>query len=429
MSKVALRLGIGLESEGADDVVEDLRGDDTVEGEMLEVQEAAADVQLDEEAVEELEEAAEGLEAIALSLESEMANGGLDPQAAQFAAHAIDAHTKRLGVTSSIVPSMESFGGASGKLQGTQVSLEGLKDILAKIWAKIKSMLQSVKRKLKEYWLKMFDAAPKLVKRAEAIQKKAQGTTGTAKEKTVKGPLKALHIGGKAPNLVKALGDVQGELVQDGKEASKAAIKASDMMASIMEGVASKPEEIDGADAKLNGLGIAKGGSALKRFGEGMEGELGQELPGGKAFYTVHASDDSAVRRMATLRAGIADHAEKAKDVESTGDFSVLSLNDIDKVCDIVIKLGNNIVDYKRDWEAREKALAKLEKAGDKLAKSGKGDDLSSEQQGKVKKLMAAASNMGKSGFTGAEAAQGYVMNTARAALSVCEKSLSQYKD
>ena len=136
MSKVALRLGIGLESEGADDVVEDLRGDDTVEGEMLEVQEAASDVQLDEEAVEELEEAAEGLEAIALSLESEMANGGLDPQAAQFAAHAIDAHTKRLGVSSSIVPSMESFGGASGKLQGTQVSLEGLKDILAKIWAK-----------------------------------------------------------------------------------------------------------------------------------------------------------------------------------------------------------------------------------------------------------------------------------------------------
>jgi hypothetical protein len=139
-----------------------------------ELAEASDDVEAAHEVIEELEEGATGLEGIALSLESSLASGGIGPEAAVFLQHAITAHTKRLGITRSLVPSMESFGGESTKQQATNISMESVKETLNKVWEAIKKAFWSVVAAVKAFFDRLFNIGPRIKHAAEGLKKKVE---------------------------------------------------------------------------------------------------------------------------------------------------------------------------------------------------------------------------------------------------------------
>jgi hypothetical protein len=157
------------EEKVEDDVVLEV-GEESMESAMLDIQESYVEVESLEQDQEELEEIAEGLESVIESMEATMEQGGLDPIAAQFAHHAVDAYTARLGFESaSLLPALEAFGGDSGREASTTVSMESIGEQLRKIWEAIKSVVNKAMTAVKNFFKKIFDAIPKFEKRLKAI--------------------------------------------------------------------------------------------------------------------------------------------------------------------------------------------------------------------------------------------------------------------
>lgn len=425
-TRVARRLAVSLENEDGEELENEVMvdGEETVEGKMAEVDEAEAEVETEEEAGEELEEAAEGLESIANQIEASLEDGGLTPGEAVYMNIAVESYTNRLGIAAPIVASQESFGGSSDRLTSTQVSLEGLKEIVSQIWDKIKELWASLVRKLAEWYLKIFDAAPKLRKKAEAIQKKASDTSGNAKEDKIKvgGVAKKLHVGGKVGDLKKASEAVASNAANRSKET----VKWVNDFATIIEGIANKPGTVEKLEADVAVPAVKNGND--DRFGKDMNVELESTLPGGKAYYQAIAKSGNAFEQIRSYRVGMIDASKKDVSVDTDQEIKTLSLGDIDKICDNVIKIANAVENYKREWEERKKAVKNLEKAGDKAEKSSKGDDLKQEQSAMIRQAVRAAGNYGKVCLRDGSDVASYSLTTGKALLAVCQKSLSQYK-
>ena len=132
------------------------------------------------EDVEELEEVEEGLESIVASLEAALEQGGLDPISAQFAHHAVGAYVERLGMESSdLMPALESFGGDSGRISATTVSMETIGEALKKIWAAIKAAVEKAIKAVTDFFSKLFVGWEKLVKAAETLSGEIKKLTDT----------------------------------------------------------------------------------------------------------------------------------------------------------------------------------------------------------------------------------------------------------
>ena len=125
------QLFISMEDEATNETELVVSADDTLEIEIAEAGEAEGEFEEQGDNVEELGDISEGLEGILVSMESAMQDGGLNPQAALFMQHAVQAHVGRLGLEASdVTPSMESFGGASGQAAATTISMEGIGETL-----------------------------------------------------------------------------------------------------------------------------------------------------------------------------------------------------------------------------------------------------------------------------------------------------------
>jgi len=166
------QLFISMEDEATNETELVVSADDTLEIEIADAGEAEAEFEEQGDNVEELGEISEGLESILISMESAMQDGGLNPQAALFMQHAVQAHVGRLGLEASdVTPSMESFGGASGQAAATTISMEGIGETLKKIWQAIKNAVSKAIQAIKNFFAKIFGGVGKLKSRHEALKK------------------------------------------------------------------------------------------------------------------------------------------------------------------------------------------------------------------------------------------------------------------
>ena len=166
------QLFISMEDEATNETELVVSADDTLEIEIADAGEAEGEFEEQGDNVEELGEISEGLESILISMESAMQDGGLNPQAALFMQHAVQAHVGRLGLEASdVTPSMESFGGASGQAAATTISMEGIGETLKKIWMAIKNAVSKAIQAIKNFFSKIFGGVGKLKSRHEALKK------------------------------------------------------------------------------------------------------------------------------------------------------------------------------------------------------------------------------------------------------------------
>lgn len=174
--------------------------------------EAEGEVKEVEETHDQLKRAADSLESIALSMESALNDGGLHPQAAKFMQIAVESQLNAIGVEQPVIPSLESFGGMSARMRATQVSLEGIKETIAKVWEQIVAILKKLRDAAIAFFKRVFTSVGRLRDYLEALEKKLDATgdkTSTIELVVPAALANRLAIGEKLPrDLAGAIEDI-----------------------------------------------------------------------------------------------------------------------------------------------------------------------------------------------------------------------------
>ena len=250
--------------------------------------------------ISDLEEIAYSLEELAENAEVSISEGGLDRQAAVMMAAGVHAQTKRLGIEN-ILPSMESFGGTSGRVSATTVSMEGIKEFLANIWKSIVNAFEYLKKRLREFWLKYFDSIPRIKKAAEAMKEKLDKLKSEPEEKkfTVTN-LKSVHINGRFPDkfegrveFIKKLSDNLKDTKAIRNLAEKYAEALSDLEyddeETFLDSAKNMKVEIEAAETEESADSAVEFKPApedvAKRFGSDVMVKITEEMLGGKMVY------------------------------------------------------------------------------------------------------------------------------------------------
>ena len=178
----SLEVGQVVDEDGAQ-----LDGENLVEGDLIAASEDAEVIDEGSAETDELIETTEALESYLAAARRASKQGGWTTQEATAYHVGIDIAMKKLGADgSAIVPSLESFGSSRERINATASVENRLTEALRKIWEAIKRAVNKVYVFVKKWYLKILDGASRLKKRAEAIRKKAENTTGSKKENKIR---------------------------------------------------------------------------------------------------------------------------------------------------------------------------------------------------------------------------------------------------
>lgn len=148
------------------------------DGEIVaEVVEAEAELDKGNDAMDQLQGVSERLAVTETRLEDSLADGGLEPQAAQFMQDAVQADADSLG-EEIVVPATESFGGESMRYQATVASLEAVKEFAGRVGEAIKKVWAKVVEFLKGLFAKLVQFFSSIKRRNEELKKRAAALTG-----------------------------------------------------------------------------------------------------------------------------------------------------------------------------------------------------------------------------------------------------------
>ena len=173
-----------LENDNTDAISEDL-----VDGSVGEVADAqtdvtedTADITEDIGGVEEGIEATDGLEQVEDLVEGAVDSGeGLDPVAAEAIRIAVEAICSRVGANPKAIYSLyatENFSSPSARKSNSAVALEGVREFLKEMWAKIKASLTSIWTKVKAFWAKHVSTLGRVKKALDSMKSKVSASTG-----------------------------------------------------------------------------------------------------------------------------------------------------------------------------------------------------------------------------------------------------------
>ena len=402
-------------------------GSESMEAAMLDIQEAYQEVTALEQDQDELEEIAEGLEAIVESMEASMDQGGLDPIAAQFAHHAVNAYTERLGFESEqVLPALEAFGGDSGREASTTVSMEGVGEQLKKIWNAIRAVIEKAIAAVKAFFAKIFGGIGKFESRIDSLKKDLnEKKSWTVKKETKFSP--------PSPNVLMYNGKADIKSVDDGITNLNLAIEdmynvglkgASEYYAKVGTIFGDKSADDEkAANAKLMELGekqaiILKLGSKIQNTRFSGDKALVMNVKGGSE------NEDSKATNAPSF--SISSAAGGGKAYSGGSEIAVPSISELTGFVNQLETFVSSIKKKKSEIEKIETARKAAMDAGKKLVEES--------DRGRVGKMWATAK--GRSLLNSAKAdyvrpitlLTGYGFGVVRAGIGYAESALGKYE-
>lgn len=166
----------------ANAVVEEPLAVDSLETDILEVNEDAGEIDDLNASIEEAVEDVDTLEDIASVMDESTENGGMDQTTARVAEIAVESIYKRLGVQKKSMPAMESFGSKGTRVGATKIAVEKIGEVLKEVWARIYAAGVKVFNWVKDFILNCINSAGKLKDRAIALAAKVKGLVGKKPE-------------------------------------------------------------------------------------------------------------------------------------------------------------------------------------------------------------------------------------------------------
>lgn len=388
-------------------------GEASMEAAMLSVEEARNEMDAAENDVEELQEIAEGLEAIYASVDASMEDGGLDAQSAQMMQLAVGAYTSRVGLEAGeITPSLESFGGDTGRQTATTVSLESLKENIRRFWNTVKTAIERAIKAVTDFFAKIFGGVDKVLERVSALEKAVSDAKGSASGEISVPNASALHVGGKVTvsDIKKGLDslDKTSELIfgrfADGVASYYTAtadkLKSSDVQKSDDE---SKADEAAGA-----------ADAAAKEATAPVATIRSLEMSGGKSFANWQEGEVPALTDTSKGPSG-----EQKISVPSKGD-----LNDILKNCKSIAETIKGKKDaIKKITDARKEAV----KTAEEFVKAGEGGRLGKAWN--TAKVNAMLRKTQRDLTRPVSQTTSHAFASVRAALTLVERAVKEYKE
>ena len=363
--------------------------------------------------------------------------------------------------TEEIAPGLEDMEGKTKTcIKESKVSVtcfgNAVKETVQKIWDAIKKVIANMWKQIQIFWGNMTKSAPGLKLRAEALSEKVTELgSATAEEKTFSPgrALKTLSVNGQVPkkgsdlieglSLVESIsshlyGKYKEQLVKAGKDID-AALGEFDV-ASI-ETARSSLDAVSSAYAGIHEISEFKGVKMVKvgrdtRFNRSESVEA-VHLPTDMAIFHVEApveENEDVLGRAERLRKAslvvMQSSEQEAKSKDKEVEMEVFATSDVVTIAERCIAICDMVADH--DAKAVKAVADNIIKASDMLNKKFK--DASKEESG----VSSASSYVDSAmkfniAFTTAstkfEAQVSRVaMTTVRAALSVAQSNLSQYK-
>ena len=468
-------LEIQAPEEGVDATGAQTDGENIVEGDLVEAAEDTREVDSADAEAGELEDTADSLESFLLAAQLGQRQGGWSDREALAYSVGLDATLKRIGADhSAVVPSLESFTGSERQRIDACVSVENkIKDALISIWEAIKRAVNKVMAFIKKWWVKIFDGASRLKKRAEAIRKKAENTTGSAKEsKITTSTYSQLHIAKAMPTSKQLVETISG-LAESLKTLTSGRLESGygDVTDALVDnlqkfadaeggGVISdvvKALQVENSkyltSMNLSYFSVAMSDKDKERLSAGL-GSAGRAftskktpvLPGGKILYyfqsgagmTNGENNGQLGRNLATVfrlagKVTLTDAEAKKVEIDSSKEVKILEIGEVIQICDAVIDLCQPIIDYKLGFANYEKknssALGKVDAALRK-ANNGKSEDKTARERAELTRGLAQAiGSIIRNRGTSISNVVNYSVSLGRNALVYSVQSLAQYRD
>ena len=343
------------------------------EAQILDAQEDETELDDTAGAQEELEEAHEALEALAISIESYKATGGLTQQIAEEKYQQLDLITRKWGSLRSSCPSVESFGLESSQLDAT-ISLENtVIDAIKKFWQTIVDTVSKWANDFRAWVTKILNVGTRLKKRAEAMKKQA----GEMKQDN---PGKEIS-GGTASAVFVSTGTLAQSAQNLHKLATIGLSRGLKEYQTFVNGSgagslkALETNQKDG-DIDLSGAySLYKIYESIDISGKmasskpGITLGVGKPLPGGKAFtlsivtapskFSTDVDGVGKAKKWVNAIEGSVD-VVVSKDKIKSAKLKTLSKSDCSAVCDQVIEIAKVVEAYKANYSIREKAGKEL---------------------------------------------------------------------
>lgn len=402
--------------------------DDTAAAILEEARNDASNLANEIVAIEEVHDADSTLEMISDNVDNAIAEGEMSSMTLDTAAVAIESvmRTMRMGNPYRVDNAWQLMMGDKANLVYSQenarsrltIGLEftsNVKEALKAFWTWVKEQVAKVYAYFKKWWNKTLDGFARMRKRAQSIGKRAEDTTGSAKEKDFESSLLVhLHINKKCPtdpiSVLKMYQEKAKGLDNSSSEIEKGLTEISEIDLEDHDTVVGKVKEAAENISKSELFVAAKkaGGNTSNdtRFSNYFAVGKDEGYFGGTMFVAA-----MSVKGATAAKAGIntnpkngkvtgvkdgADGADLPKftkmmmgfypikndstnNPDGAGKMTTLDLGDIKDACEIIVDICDNVIRYKQAWEKRNKfetkmneALKKAEKVADKAEAADK---------------------------------------------------------
>lgn len=437
-------------------------GEQSFEETQTDAEEISADVDQTEDTIDKLEDTQEAFEQVARILQNGIENnGGVSPETLEALRVAMEYRAFDRGLVYSVMPTVEAC--SRNKLVASNEMMDTVKDTMKKIWEKIKEMFKKLVAMLKNLWIKLFDGAKRLKKKAEKVRDRANNTTGTIEDKKIELSFAgSLTDGDGKPyseaDFIKAIGNLGGTLEvlldKDNFEAE------SDTVASAIKGLLEVLAKTTKDDPKTTEIG-----QAIVKIKEAMSHSK-TTLPAGKTAITANNKYDEAhgllyptfgghaiyvllggakvdgkfdnsaqgLRKSLTNRGIRFDKvSKKAKTIEMKRELVTLSSGDCASVAEEVIAYCDTISAFNKGWEKREKYVASMIKEFDGMLKDFNNDeankDMSPENKSKVRNAVEGFSGGIRADTTARAQIAKHALTVGNYALLYANASLGKHKN
>lgn len=369
------RYSVGMENEAAtapeDNTTADAgAGAENLETDLIDVNDSDAEGSEREAGIDDAADVIDEMEEDKADIAAAQESGGLDKAAAGILQRKINIRLASIGMSPIRMPSMESFGSASGRQGASVVAMEAITDKVKDVWSAIVAAIKKAAKWIRDHFVKVFGAQEKLKKRAIALQERSGNVSGKVKNQSFENDrvFNGLAVSGRvdaskfndfytiSEQTYKNIGGSVGSidtLVNSLTDAEKLKNASADVSKAVNI-IAAHVTEAGGNIAKENQI-------------DGATVQQSKELPGGVVILTATSSENVYSNRVWLAQANpkaakvegralktlsTSDCETVAQNVEKIADTAIANRKNIDKFSDMKDKLASQVERLTKTIEA-----------------------------------------------------------------------------
>jgi hypothetical protein len=283
-----------------------------------------------------------------------------------------------------IVPAMESFKDADGKISG-KLAMESFRETARNIWENIKRILKEIWSKIESFFYKIFGTIPRKRKALKALLERVEDTGRKTKDKAkfTVAPTRYMETGGKVIKTEAELASGLKEVLASAKFVYGGYVTVikhdGEAIAKALEDFdAEKPQDAtDGLVSALKGSkgpalpgASSAGGSRWPKY----DVKKGHDLLGGMSLFALEVKNSAGTEGLAFLdharqaQLELAPSQEKDKANHSSVEFQTIGTAEAESMIKVLEELLDEMESYQRGKAKGEiqKTKSKIETASNK---------------------------------------------------------------